>query len=105
GRANEPSFTQLQPFTDYASVNAPVTGNPDLAAAFTHELRMNYRNFDIGSGNSFFAMIMGSMTEDRIVTNRNTFIDNEIGLVQETEYLNTSGFYNTRGFYNFSKPF
>lgn len=105
GRASEPSFTQLQPFTDYSNVNAPVTGNPDLAAEFTHELRLNYRNFNIGEGTSFFVGLMGSLAEDKIVTNRTTFVDDSIGLVQATEYLNTGGFYNTRGFYNFSKPF
>ncbi len=105
GRANEPTFTQLQPFTDYSNINAPVTGNPNLAAAFTHELRLNYRKFDIASGNSFFAMVTGSLTEDQIVTNQFTRVDEEIGLIRETEYLNTNGFYSTRGFYNFSKPF
>ncbi|WP_262245306.1 TonB-dependent receptor [Parapedobacter soli] len=105
GRANEPSFTQLQPFTDYSNVNAPVTGNPDLSAEFSHEVRINYRNFNIGEGTSFFVGISGSLSEDKIVTNRTTSVDDSIGLVQATEYLNTDGFYNTRGFYNFSKPF
>ncbi len=105
GRASEPSFTQLQPFTDYSNANAPITGNPDLSAEFTHELRMFYRNFNISGGNSFFAGITGSLAEDKIVTNRTTFIDDSIGVVQATEYLNTNGFYNGRGFYNFSKPF
>lgn len=105
GRANEPGFTQLQPFTDYSNVNAPVTGNPDLAAEFSHEVRINYRNFNIGEGTSFFVGATGSLSEDKIVTNRTTFVDDSIGLVQATEYLNTDGFYNTRGYYNFSKPF
>ncbi|WP_257659187.1 TonB-dependent receptor [Parapedobacter lycopersici] len=105
GRASEPGFTQLQPFTDYSNANAPVTGNPNLAAEFTHELRLNYRNFNIGEGTSFFVGLMGSLAEDKIVTNRTTSIDDSIGLVQAIEYLNTNGFYNTRGFYNFAKPF
>jgi len=105
GRASEPSFTQLQPFTDYSNVNAPVTGNPNLAAEFTHELRLNYRNFNIGEGTSFFVGVTGSLTEDKIVSNRTTFVNDSIGLVQATEYLNAGGFYSTRGFYNFSKPF
>lgn len=105
GRANEPGVTQIQPFTDYSNVNAPVTGNPDLAAEFTHELRINYRNFNVGEGTSFFVGLSGSLAEDKIVTNRTTFVDDSIGLVQATEYLNTDGYYNTRGYYNFSKPF
>ncbi|MFC3200168.1 outer membrane beta-barrel protein [Parapedobacter deserti] len=105
GRANEPGVTQIQPFTDYSNVNAPVTGNPNLSAEFNHELRINYRNFNIGEGTSFFVGLTGSLAEDKIVTNRTTFVDDSIGIVQATEYLNTDGFYNTRGFYNFSKPF
>ncbi|MGV3761267.1 outer membrane beta-barrel protein [Parapedobacter sp.] len=105
GRANEPSFTQLQPFTDYSNVNAPVTGNPDLAAEFSHELRINYRNFNIGEGTSFFVGASGSISEDKIVTNRTTYLDDSLGMVRATEYLNTEGFYNARGYYNFSKPF
>ena len=105
GRANEPSFTQLQPFTDYSNVSAPVTGNPDLAAEFSHEVRINYRNFNIGEGTSFFVGASASLTEDKIVTNRTTYLDGALGMVRATEYLNTDGFYNTRGYYNFSKPF
>ena len=105
GRANEPSFTQLQPFTDYSNVSAPVTGNPDLAAEFTHELRINYRNFNVGEGTSFFVGASGSLSEDKIVTNRTTYLDDSLGMIRATEYLNTDGFYNTRGYYNFSKPF
>src|SRR5690606_32112330 len=105
GRANEPSFTQLQPFTDYSNVSAPVTGNPDLAAEFSHEVRINYRNFNIGEGTSFFVGASGSLSEDKIVTNRTTYLDDSLGMIRATEYLNTDGFYNTRGYYNFSKPF
>ena len=105
GRSNEPSFTQLQPFTDYSNVSAPVTGNPDLAAEFSHEVRINYRNFNVGEGTSFFIGVNGSLSEDRIVTNRTTYLDDSLGMVRATEYLNSDGFYNTRGYYNFSKPF
>lgn len=105
GRASEPSVTQIQPFTDFSNANAPVTGNPNLSAEFTHELRMFYRNFNISGGNSFFVGVTGSLAEDKIVTNRTTSIDDSIGLIQATEYLNTDGVYNARGFYNFSKPF
>jgi len=105
GRASEPSFTQLQPFTDYSNVSAPVTGNPNLAAEFSHEVRINYRNFNVGEGTSFFVGASGSLSEDKIVTSRTTYLDDSLGMVRATEYLNTDGFYNTRGYYNFSKPF
>lgn len=105
GRANEPGVTQIQPFTDYSNRNAPVTGNPDLSAEFTHEVRLNFRDFDISKGTSFFVGLTGSLTEDKIVTKRTTILDRTLGVVQATEYLNTDGYYNLRGFYNYSKPF
>ncbi len=105
GRANEPGVTQIQPFTDFSNVNAPVTGNPDLQASFTHELRMFYRNFNISGGNSLFFGLTGSLAEDQIVSNRTTTVDDSIGVINATEYLNADGVYSTRAFYNFSKPF
>lgn len=104
GNANEPSFSQLQPITDISNPRSPVTGNPDLAAAFNHTLRMRYRNFDFESGNIFFAMLNANVTQDKITTNRITTVDS-IGLVQETRYLNTDGNYNINGFYHYGKPF
>lgn len=105
GRANEPSFSQLQPYTDYSNRNSLVTGNPDLDAEFSHELRVNFRNFNVGSGQSWFASLTGSVSEDKIVSNRLVRVDPELGVVQETSYLNTDGFYNLRGYYHYSIPF
>lgn len=105
GRANEPGFSQLQPYTDYSNRNNLVTGNPNLDAEFSHELRVNFRNFNVGSGQSWFAGVSGSVSEDRVVANRTIRVDPELGVVQETSYLNTDGFYNMRGYYHYSIPF
>ena len=105
GNANEPSFSQLQPIKDISNPNAPVVGNPDLAAEFNHTLRMRYRNFDFQSGNIFFAMLNAQVTQDKITTNRITYQTDSLGFVQETHYLNTDGNYSVNGFYNYGKPF
>lgn len=104
GRANEPGFSQLQPFTDYSNRNAPVTGNPDLNAEFNHDVRIRFNNFDAGTGQSWFASVSGSLTEDRIVSNRSIRVDPELGVIQETSYLNTDGYHNMRANYHYSIP-
>jgi len=105
GSANEPSFSQLQPITDASNPKSLITGNPDLAAEFNHTLNMRYRNFDFQTGNIFFAVLNANIVQDKITTNRIVTVDQELGAIQETRYLNTSGNYNARGFYNYSKPF
>jgi len=105
GRSNEPSFSQLQPFTDASNRNNIVTGNPNLDAEFGHDLRLSFNNFDVASGQSWFAAVTGSVTEDKIVSNRTIVVDPELGVVQNTSYLNTDGFYSLRAFYNYSIPF
>lgn len=104
GRSNEPSFSQLQPFTDASNRNNIITGNPDLAAEFGHDLRISFNNFDVASGQSWFAAVTGSLSEDKIVSNRSIKVDPELGVVQQTTYLNTDGAYNLRAFYNYSIP-
>ncbi len=104
GRANEPGFSQLQPFTDYSNRNAPITGNPNLDAEFNHDLRLSFNNFNAESGQSWFTSISGSMTEDKIVSNRSIRVDPELGVIQETSYLNAQGLHNLRGYYHYSIP-
>lgn len=105
GNSREPSFSQLQPIRDISNPQFPVTGNPNLDPEFTHNMRIRYNNFNSQSGTSFFAFIYGSKTDNKIVTNRVSSLSEIYGRVQETNYLNTDGFYNGRAFYNFSKAF
>lgn len=110
GRASEPTFSQIRPYTDYSNsgnssgIVTAVTGNPDLAAQFTHDLRLNFRNFDIASGSSVFASISGSLSEDRIVSVQQLIDDPTEGPIQHTSYVNADGFYSARGFYSYNKP-
>jgi len=104
GSASEPSFSQLQPIRDVSNPKTPTIGNPNLSAQFSHTLNMRYRNFDFKSGNIFFAVLNANIVQDKITSNRITFNDNTLGLVQETHYLNADGNYSARGFYHYSKP-
>lgn len=105
GRPNEPGYSQLQPVIDISNPQFPVTGNPNLEAEFSHNLRLRFNNFDSQSGTSFFAALNGTMTNNKVVTNRIPSFSSEYGVVQATTYLNTDGYYNAQGFYNYSKPF
>ncbi len=100
GSTNQPSYTQLQPITDYSNPQYITVGNPNLRPEFTNTLSMRYNNFDFISGNVFFGNISASFTNDKIVNN--TF--NKGAGVQETRYLNANGYYTISGFYNVSKP-
>lgn len=104
GRSNEPSFSQLQPITNSSNPQFPVTGNPNLDPEFSHNVRLRFNNFDRESGNSLFASVQASMTKDKIVTNRESTVDPELGIIQATSYLNTDGFFTVNGSYHYSKP-
>ena len=100
GNTSQPSYTQLQPITDYSNPQYLVTGNPNLRPEFTTMLSMRYNSFDFISGNVFFGNISASFTNDRIVNN----VFRKADGIQETRYLNANGFYTLSGFYNVSKP-
>lgn len=105
GRANEPTYIQLQPTPDISNPQYPVYGNPNLGAEFTHILNFRYNNFNFKSGDVLFFNLSGNYTENKIVSNIVRSMDPAIGLVQESRYLNTNGYYTANAFYNFSKPF
>lgn len=103
GSSNEPSITQIQPFTDNSNPTSLVTGNPDLKAEFNHNLRLRFNNSDFQTGKTLFVMMMASLAQDRIVSNMVQTRDPELGVVQSTEYLNASGTYNIGSFYHYGK--
>ncbi len=101
GSTNQPSFTQLQPVTDFSNPQFITIGNPNLRPEFNNVLSVRYNNFDFISGNVFFGNISASFTNDKIVSN----VANKGFGVQETRYLNSDGYYTVSGFYNMSRPF
>ena len=83
----------------------PVYGNPALNAEFNHILNFRYNNFNFTTGDVLFTNLSGTYTENKIVSNIIRSNDPTVGLVQETRYLNTDGYYSANAFYNYSKPF
>ena len=105
GRANEPSITQIQPFTDNSNPTNIITGNPDLDAEFQHSVRFRFNSGDFQAGKTFFMILNGTFTQDKIVSNNLRYTDPELGIIQETNYLNEDGAFNLRGFYHYGRSF
>lgn len=105
GNSSEPSITQIQPFTDNSNPTSIVTGNPDLDAAFNHNVRFRFNNSDFQKGKTFFVMLNGTLTQNKIVSNNIRSTDNELGIVQQTNYLNEDGAFNLNGFYHYGRSF
>ena len=108
GNVSAPSYSQLQPVSDYSNPQYPVIGNPDLKPEFKSTISARYNKFDFMSGNVLFTNISYSFSKDKVVSNS---IDKSgsgnVGstAIQETQYLNANGYYTASGFYSFSKPF
>lgn len=111
GNSGQPSFAELQVQPDNSNPQNKVYGNPDLKPSFSNTVYVRYNVFDIKSGNSLFTNVSFNTVQDQIVTSTSP-VDNSAstdaaakGIVQETHYLNTNGFYSATGNYSFSKPF
>lgn len=100
GNTSQPAYNQVtNSIGDYSNPQYITIGNPNLKPEFTNTLSMRYNNFDFISGNVFFGNLSFSFTKDKIVNNT---LNRGFG-VQETQYLNSDGFYTVFAFYNFSK--
>lgn len=104
GKSLEPSYTQLQPSIDNANPQFPVQGNPYLKPQLNQSIRARYNNFSFESGNLLLTTLSASYTSNKIVTNTTRQFDSSGNIVQQTNYLNTDGFYTINGFYLWSKP-
>ena len=109
GSSSSPSFTQLQPVTDFSNALYPVEGNPNLKPQFTNNFSIRYNAFDFQSGNVLFTNFSFQQISDYITTNTVSFpsvyskdqrFDNTI----LTEYQNANGYYTTSGNIVYAKP-
>ncbi|MGZ3874241.1 MAG: outer membrane beta-barrel protein, partial [Mucilaginibacter sp.] len=109
GSASQPTFTQLQPVTDYSNALYPVQGNPDLKPSFTNNLSVYYNYFDFDNGRTLFSNASFSQTQNQVVTNTiiypanytpNPLLDNSYF----TRYLNANGFYTANGYISYNNP-
>ncbi len=94
GNARNPSVTQLQPVPDVSNPQSIRLGNPELNPEISHNLFMNFNNFNMASMRSFFVSLRGSLTDNRIVNS--TTIS---GRGQQTIMpVNTNGAWNASAF-------
>lgn len=101
GQNNQPAFTQIQPVRDVSNPQYVVVGNANLRPEFMNTVSLQYRHFSIQNGSSLFTNLSLTHIQDKVVSNR---ISDPNSTKQETEFLNTSGYYDVRGFYHYSAP-
>lgn len=109
GSSAMPTYTELQPVTDFSNALYPVTGNPDLKPEYNNSFSLRYNKFNFESGNVFFSNFSFVQTDNKIVANTITYpstytVDSKLAGTIATQYLNTSGYYSASAFYVFAKP-
>ncbi|TSD67902.1 outer membrane beta-barrel protein [Inquilinus sp. KBS0705] len=109
GTSAQPTYTQLQPVTDFSNASYPVQGNPDLTPEFNNVLSIRYNKFDFASGNVFFSNLSFTQSQNKVVANTITYPrvyapDPKLAGTILTQYQNADGYYAANGFYVFAKP-
>lgn len=116
GTPTEPTFNQLQPYTDLTNPQHPVTGNPDLKPSFTNTITLQYNNYIADSKFNFSTNITASEINNQVVTNNltepvviaktvNNVTRMDTSYIINTHYVNLNGSYNISGNYNVAKQF
>lgn len=102
GRNQEPSFTEIQPFTDISNPGHIIIGNPNLRPSFTNTLNALYNNYFANSKFNISLNLVASQIDDAIVQNNST---PTVGVrkVTQTEYVNIDGTKSLVGRYSISK--
>ncbi|WP_428328688.1 outer membrane beta-barrel protein [Mucilaginibacter sp.] len=109
GSSNQPTYSELQPVTDFSNASYPITGNPDLKPEYNNSFSFRYNKFNFESGNVFFSNLSFTQTDNKIVSNTITYPSGytpnpKLSSTIETQYKNASGYYTAQGFYVFAKP-
>lgn len=99
GQNNQPSFYQIQPVMDNSNPQDLLIGNPELQAEFVNDVSLQYRSFNLNSGNTFFSNLAFKGIKNKIVTTR-TMVPNST--IQETGFVNTSGYFDMHAYYMYS---
>lgn len=100
GRAQEPTFAQIQPVPDYSgNPQSPIYGNPDLKPALTHAVTARYSDYVANSKFNININSTTSLTQNQIVEN-DILIDQPVytlgvkkgdNIINQIHYLNTNG--------------
>lgn len=98
GASTQPTIEQIQPLPNNQDPLNIVVGNPSLKQQFTHNLRLQYNNFQIVQEQYIFAGIFASFTDDNITS---SYVIDAQGR-KTSRYINLDGYYNVRvfGVYN-----
>ncbi len=67
GNARNPTVNQLQPVPDVSNPQNIRLGNPALNPEISHNVNINFNNFNMASLRSMFLSLRGSLTDNRIV--------------------------------------
>ena len=106
GRATEPSVTQILPFEVSTNRTLTTIGNPELDPEFRHQVQMRLRSGDFQQGKTFFAMLSGDLTNNKIVSMNKRYTVEGDGIYQRVGYQNISEpVYNIRSFYHYGRSF
>lgn len=99
---SEPSLRDLQPVLDNRDPLNLYMGNPNLTAAYTHQLAANLFKFDMFTQKNFMAFINGRLTQNSIIQSRTI---NPSTLQQTATPINSDQpDLMLMGFSNFSRP-
>ncbi|RZK64521.1 MAG: TonB-dependent receptor, partial [Pedobacter sp.] len=104
GRPQEPSYDQIQDVPDVTNPQNKIIGNPDLKAAFSHNMRANFNNYIIKSKITVYAGANATYNQNQVIRSTVRF-PTDLGTVRETRFLNADGNYNYNGNYGISKRF
>jgi hypothetical protein len=109
GYSSQPTYSELQPVTDFSSALYPITGNPDLKPEYNNKIDFRYNNFSFETGNIFFSNFSFIKTSDKIVSNTITYPsvytpNSKLAGTIETQYKNADGYSQAQAFFVFNKP-
>ncbi|MGJ8683380.1 MAG: outer membrane beta-barrel protein [Nonlabens sp.] len=98
---NVPSINQLQPVENSTNPQNIVTGNPNLEATNTHNLYLNYNNYNWEENKGFYSGAGFTYTDNQVVGITLTNPD----LIRNTTYTNVDGTYNGYLYSGYSMKF
>ena len=117
GTSTQPTYTELQPVTDFSNALYPVQGNPDLKPSYSNNLTIRYNQFSFATGNILFTTLKFTQTDNQIVTNTVTYpvkfsqavltANPDLQNLQNTnltQYENSNGYYTATANVVYAKP-
>ncbi|GAK99133.1 hypothetical protein JCM19314_3164 [Nonlabens ulvanivorans] len=98
---NVPSVSQLQPVEDSTNPQNIIKGNPDLEATNTHNIYLNFNNYNWEEGKGIYSGAGFTYTNNQVAATTTT----DDNLVRTTTYTNVDGTYNGYLYSGYSMQF